>query len=236
VNKRFYRGIVAFGGGVFRALGVRRTVVGLEHVPAEGPFVLAITHFSYLDFAFVGHPLLRKRGRYARFLGIKAAFEHPASGWAMRAAGHIPVDRAAGSHAYDAAVDALQAGDVVALFPESRVSTSFTLLPFKTGAARMAAAADVPVVMAVVWGSHRILTRGHRSLRRRVPVTVVFGEPVHIAAEEWEAGTATLERVAAGLLQQAQESYPERPPPGAWWVPAHLGGGAPAPGLTGAQQ
>jgi 1-acyl-sn-glycerol-3-phosphate acyltransferase len=228
VNKRLYRAVVALGGGVFRALGVRRTVVGLEHVPTDGPFVLAISHFSYLDFAFVGHPLLRERGRYARFLGIAAAFEHPLSGWVMRAAGHIPVDRSAGSHAYDAALEALQAGHVVALFPEARVSTSFTLLPFKTGAARMAAASGVPVVMAVVWGSHRILTRGHRSLRRRVPVTVVFGEPVHIDPEEWEGGTAKLERVAADLLQQAQDAYPDRPTPGAWWVPAHLGGSAPA--------
>jgi 1-acyl-sn-glycerol-3-phosphate acyltransferase len=108
------------------------------------------------------------------------------------------------------------------------VSTSFTLLPFKTGAARMAAASGVPVVVAVVWGSHRILTRGHRSLRRGVPVTVLFGEPVHIGPQEWDAGTAKLERVAADLLRQAQDAYPERPPPGAWWVPAHLGGGAPA--------
>ena len=229
MNERLYRAVVATGGGVFRALGVRRTTVGLEHVPTAGPFVLAITHFSYLDFAFVGHPLLRSRGRYARFLGTKASFDHPLSGPLMRGAGHIPVDRSAGSHAYDAAVEALQAGDVVALFPESRVSTSFTLLPFKTGAARMAAAAGVPVVVAVVWGSHRILTRGHRSLRRRVPVTVLFGEPVHIGEEEWEAGTAKLERVAADLLQQAQADYPDGAPEGAWWVPAHHGGGAPAP-------
>jgi 1-acyl-sn-glycerol-3-phosphate acyltransferase len=232
VNRRFYRGIVSVGGGVFRALGVRRSVLGLEHVPREGPFVLAISHFSYLDFAFVGYPLLRERGRYARVLGTKASFDHPVSGPMMRAAGHIPVDRAAGSHAYDAAVEALRAGDVVALFPETRVSRSFTLLPFKSGAVRMAAAAGVPVVPCVVWGSHRLLTRGHWSLRRRVPVTVVFGEPLHITPEESGGATAKLERVMTCLLTRAQDDYPDHPAPGAWWVPAHRGGGAPLPEET----
>jgi 1-acyl-sn-glycerol-3-phosphate acyltransferase len=227
VRKPLHRAIVALFGALFRALGVRRTVLGLEHVPREGAFVLAISHFSYLDFAFVGHPLLREAGRYARYLGTKAAFEHPVVGPVLRVAGHIPVDQSAGSHAYDAAVAALRDGDVVALFPETRVSRSFTLLPFKTGAVRMAAAAGVPVVPAVVWGGHRICTRGHRSLRRGIPVTVVFGEPVHIAGEESREGTAKLERVMAGMLEQVQDAYPE--PPGAWWVPAHRGGGAPAP-------
>jgi len=81
----------------------------------------------------------------------------------------------------------------------------------------------------VVWGSHGIYTRGHRSLRRGIPVTVVFGEPIHMAGEESRAGTAKLERVMTGLLGQAQDDYPEHPPPGTWWVPAHRGGGAPAP-------
>jgi len=232
VNKRFYRAVVSTGGGIFRLLGVRLTVVGLEHVPREGPFVLAISHFSYLDFAFVGHPLLRRCGRYARFLGTRASFDHRLSGPIMRAAGHIPVDRAAGSHAYDAAVDALRAGHVVALFPETRVSPSFTLLPFKSGAVRMAAAAGVPVVPCVVWGGHRLLTRGHWSVRRRVPVTVVLGDPLHVAGEESGTATQVLRKVMEGLLTQAQDDYPDHPAPGAWWVPAHRGGGAPAPEET----
>ncbi|MDP9182243.1 MAG: 1-acyl-sn-glycerol-3-phosphate acyltransferase [Actinomycetota bacterium] len=229
MNVRFYDVCVATGGALFRVLGVRRTVLGLEHVPTEGPFVLAISHFSYLDFVFVGYPLVKEKSRYARFLGTKASFDHRITGPMMRAGGHIPVDRAAGSHAYDAAVEALTRGDVVALFPETRVSTSYTLLPFKTGAARMAAEAGVPVVPAVVWGSHRLLTRGHRSFRRGIPVTVVFGDALLIGGTESDAGTQELERVMTRLLTQAQDDYPERPAPGAWWVPAHRGGGAPAP-------
>jgi len=59
VNKRLYGSLVSLIGGLFALLDVRRTVLGLEHVPTKGPFVLAISHFSYVDFAFVG--LARQR-------------------------------------------------------------------------------------------------------------------------------------------------------------------------------
>jgi 1-acyl-sn-glycerol-3-phosphate acyltransferase len=231
-RNRVYRVIVAVGGGVFRALQLRRTVLGTEHVPATGGAVLAISHFSYLDFALAEWAVWRDRRRYTRFLATEASFRHPLSGPLMRSMGHIPVLRDAGSHAYDHAVAALRRGEVVGVFPESRVSASFTLLPFKTGAARMAQEAAVPVVPCVVWGSHRVLTRTHRfSLRQALgtPVTIVLGEPLRVDPGEDPARAAELLRARMeALLARAQDGYGEAEP-GAWWLPAHLGGGAPEP-------
>jgi 1-acyl-sn-glycerol-3-phosphate acyltransferase len=233
VRNRVYRLIVAIGGGFFRVLSLRRTVLGTHHVPARGGAVLAISHFSYLDFALVEWALWRDRRRYTRFLATEASFRHPLAGPLMRSMGHIPVLREAGGHAYRHAVAALERGEVVGVFPETRVSSSFTLLPFKTGAVRMAQQAAVPVVPCVVWGSHRVMTRSHPTRlwrARRTPVVIVFGEPVLVGpGEESDEVTRTLHEQMERLLTQAQDEYPEVPPPGAWWVPAHRGGGAPAP-------
>lgn len=226
-----YRMIVAIGGGYFRLLGLRRTVHGLENVPVSGGAVLAISHFSYLDFALAEWAIWRDRKRYTRFLATVASFRHPVSGPLMRAMRHIPVDRDTGAIAFRHAVDTLSSGDLVGVFPEGRVSASFTLLPFKTGAVRMAQAAGVPVLPCVIWGSHRIKTRTRTiSFRaaRRTPVAIVFGTAMHVAADADPAtATQALHATMTDLLTRAQDNYPEASPPGAWWLPAHRGGGAP---------
>jgi 1-acyl-sn-glycerol-3-phosphate acyltransferase len=231
-----YRLIVALGGGFFRALGLRRTVQGTEHIPRTGGVVLAISHFSYLDFALAEWAIWHDRRRYTRFMATEASFRHPVSGPLMRAMGHIPVLRQDGAWAYRHAVEALQQGEVVGVFPETRVARSFTLLPFKTGAARMAAQAGVPVVPCVIWGSHRVMTRGRRFRfwqARRTPVTIVFGAPRQVTADEDPAAaTRALREQMRQMLTAAQDGYPEPAELDAWWVPAHRGGSAPSPDVA----
>lgn len=226
-----YRLIVAVGGGFFRALSLRRTVLGTSHVPAEGGVVLAISHFSYLDFALAEWALWRDRKRYTRFMATARSFEHKVSGPLMRSMGHIPVEREAGASAYRHAIAALQRGEVVGVFPETRVSGTFTLLPFKKGAARMAAQSGAPIVPCVVWGSHRVMTRTHRTRlwkARRTPVTIAFGDPIEVGpSDDPTVVTEKLHEVMSGMLGKVQDAYPMEP--GAWWVPAHRGGGAPPP-------
>src|SRR5262249_17844330 len=138
----------------------------------------------------------------------------------------IPVDRGAGSAAYAAAVQRLREGELVGVYPEATISRSFELKEFKTGAARMAIEADVPIVPVIVWGAQRIWTKDHprRLGRNRVPITVAVGAPLR-AAEDIPRTDAALRESMNALLHQAQECYPH--PPGAYWVPRRLGGGAP---------
>ena len=151
----------------------------------------------------------------------------------MRAMRHIPVDRKAGTAAFESAVRALKDGEVVGVFPEATISTSFTVKDLKAGVARMAVQAGVPIIPAAVWGGQRIATKGHKVvLRRGVPVTVILGEP--LVAEPGEKAQSLLRRTRAAmeaLLDEAQRSYPEQPagPEDRWWLPAHLGGTAPTP-------
>ena len=233
LKNRIYRLIVALGGLFFALLDLRRDVRGAENVPTEGGVVLAMSHFSYLDFALAEWAIWGHRRRFTRFMATMSSFEHPVAGPLMRAMGHIPVDREKGASAYKFAIEALERGEMVGVFPETRVSRSFTLLPFKAGAARMASQSATPIVPCVIWGSHRVMTRSHKTrLRtaRHTPVTILFGEPLRPGPDADPATvTEQLRQAMDRLLTQAQNTYPVLPEPGAWWEPAHRGGGAPTP-------
>jgi 1-acyl-sn-glycerol-3-phosphate acyltransferase len=166
-------------------------------------------------------------------------FRHRLAGPPMRAMRHIPVERTAGAAAFEAAVRALRDGEVVGVFPEATISSSFTLKDLKAGAARMAVDAGVPVVPAVVWGGQRVTTKNRRpSFRRGVAVSVWLGEPVVPAPGERTQSVLRRTRAAMEeLLDRAQREYPQAPrgPEDGWWLPAHLGGSAPTPEEAAAQ-
>ncbi|OLF06093.1 lysophospholipid acyltransferase family protein [Actinophytocola xanthii] len=218
---------------LFRVLDLRLDLRGTEHVPTSGGAVLACTHVSYLDFVFCGLAALPARRR-ARFMAKQQIFANRIAGPLMRGMRHISVDRSAGQASYREAVAALRGGEVVGVFPEATISRSFTVKPIKTGAVRMAAEAEVPVIPVTVWGSQRLWTKGHpRNLtQRHVPVLIRVGEPFRPApGDDPEVLTKDLRSRMSALLDTAQREYPEVPPPGEapFWLPAHLGGSAPTP-------
>ncbi|MCK9904342.1 glycerol acyltransferase [Parafrankia colletiae] len=229
-----YRPVLHTALGLFRALRLQLDVRGEENVPAVGGGVVLINHVSYLDFALAGVPFWWSQRRMVRFMAKKQVFDHRVSGPLMRGMHHIPVDRAAGAGSLRAAVRALGDGELVGVFPEATINPSYCLAPFKSGAARMAAEADVPVIPLVLWGSQRVLTKDRpRNLRAAVgtPVSITVGKPVPASAlQDARAGTALLELTMKEILDDAQRRYPA-PPPGEspWWLPAHLGGSAPEP-------
>lgn len=211
----------------------RIIVRGLEHVPRRSGAVLAFNHHSYVDFLMLAWPIVRRLRRPVRFLAKREIWSNWRTGWVVRWAEAVPVDRgsaAARAGAYAAAIEALSDGDLVAVAPEQTISTSFELLPLRTGAVRMAQQSGVPIIPIIGWGSHRFATKDAR-LRfvTRLPVTVRFGEPFHIGPDEdpLEA-TARLQAVMTRLLNEEQLRYPDAAPAGAAWVPERLGGGAPA--------
>ncbi|WP_091322718.1 lysophospholipid acyltransferase family protein [Geodermatophilus ruber] len=229
---RPYRLIIRLALLVFRLLGFRFDVRGAEHVPASGGAVLCSNHVSYLDFTFLGLAALPRR-RLVRFMAKASVFQHRFSGPFMRAMQHIPVDRKAGAAAFEHAVRALKDGQVVGVFPEATISSSFMVKDLKAGVARMAIDAGVPVIPAAVWGGQRIATKNLPvHLRRNVAITVVLGEP--IVPGPGEKTQQLLRRIRAAmeaLVDEAQRSYPQQPagPEDRWWLPAHLGGSAPTP-------
>ncbi|KUI22985.1 acyltransferase [Mycobacterium sp. GA-1285] len=198
---------------------------GLENIPTSGGAVIAINHTSYVDW-LPAALAVHYRKRRLRFMIKEEMQDVKVVNFLIRRTGTIPVDRRAGARAYAAAVERLRAGELVGVYPEATISRSFELKDFKTGAARMALDADVPIVPLIVWGAQRLWTKDHpRRLRRnRIPITVQVGNPLR-AGETMEQTLQELRSAMTELLHEAQRDYPR--PQGAYWVPRRLGGSAP---------
>lgn len=225
-----YRPIIFTARTLFASLGLRIDVVGADSIPRTGGAVLAINHTSYLDFALGGVPADRVGHRLVRFMAKDGIFKHPVAGPLMRGMRHIPVDREAGSAAFRDAVDALKAGELVGVFPEATMSRSFEIKDIKNGAVRMARAANVPLIPMIIFGGQRLLSYDRKDFSRGKPIAMTVGEPVPVPrGVDPDVITEELRARLEALLDATIERYPDKPP-GAWWIPARLGGGAPTPG------
>ena len=233
MGELLYPAVISAARASFVALGLKFTITGTPNIPRTGGAVMAINHTGYMDFTFAGlgaHPARR----LVRFMAKDGIFKHPVAGPLMRGMKHIPVDRDAGSASYNAAVACLRAGEIVGVFPEATMSPSLELLPFKQGAARMAIDAEVPILPVILWGSQRVLAYHHRKplRQRKLPITIMIGEPLKLAADEGvAAATRRLRTVMNDMLLTAQETYPDAPrgPADSWWLPTRMGGTAPTP-------
>ena len=225
-----YPPIIATAKAGFRILGLRFQLRGTEHVPRTGGALLALNHVSYIDFVLGGFAAQDAK-RLVRFMAKKEIFDHPLAGPLMRSLHHISVDRADGLASYDEGVRHLRMGQVVGIFPEATISRSLELKEFKTGAARLAAAAGVPLVPAVLWGTQRIKTKDHpQDFSRGKTIAISVGEPLHPTGTDPVADTAELKSRMATLLDETIRAYPaDEQPPGSWWLPASYGGSAPTP-------
>lgn len=220
-----YFAVIGAARTVFALEGLKFTVTGDENIPAKGGAVIAINHTGYMDFTYAGLPA-RTVKRYIRFMAKKEVFDSSVSGPIMRALKHIPVDRSAGADSYQQAVADLRKGELVGVYPEATISRSFEIKDFKSGAARMAIEAGVPIIPVVIWGAQRVWTKGFpkRLGRTNTPISIAVGEPIQ-PYEPAADLTKELRSTMQGLLAFLQKDYEH--PAGAYWVPARLGGSAP---------
>jgi 1-acyl-sn-glycerol-3-phosphate acyltransferase len=224
-----YGTVIQLARLTWKLQGLKFTVTGVENLPRTGGAVIAINHTSYFDFTFAGLPAYRQGlGRKVRFMAKREVFDNKITGPIMRSLRHIEVDRAAGADSFDEACKRLKDGEFVGVYPEATISRSFEIKEFKSGAARMAIAADVPIVPHIVWGAQRIWTKDHpkKMWRPKVPITIAVGEPIQPTLPAVEL-TELLRHRMQHLLEHVQESYGPHPP-GEFWVPHRLGGGAPS--------
>ncbi len=223
-----YPPIIVTAKLAFRVLGLRFQMRGTENIPRSGGALLAVNHISYVDFVLGGFAA-QPSHRLVRFMAKRELFDHRWTGPLMRSLHHISVDRADGLASYDEGVRFLREGEVVGIFPEATISRSFELKEFKTGATRMAAAAGVPLVPVVLWGTQRLKTKDHaQDFSRNKTIAISVGEPLHPTGDTPVEDTAELKRRMAVLLDETIRAYPaDEQPPGSWWLPEAYGGSAP---------
>lgn len=164
----------------------KRRWSGGENIPARGGCVVAANHISHLDPFTCAH-FVYGHGRVVRFLTKAEVFDLPVLGRIVRSAGQIPVYRLStdASRSFVAAVHAVESGKCVVVYPEGTITRQPELWPMtgRTGAARIALSAGVPVIPVAQWGAHEILApyaKRPRLFPRRT-ITMAAGPPVDLS-------------------------------------------------------
>ncbi|MEO5679978.1 MAG: lysophospholipid acyltransferase family protein [Acidimicrobiales bacterium] len=155
----------------------RVRVEGLEHVPAEGPVILASNHVSFCDSIFLPMVLRRR----VTFVAKAEYFDDPKTAWFFRAAGQIPILRDGGSAsegALAAARHVLEGGGVFGIYPEGTRSPDGRLYRGHTGVARLALQCRCPIVPVAMIGTSQAQPIGQRMPNLFVPITIRVGEPL----------------------------------------------------------
>lgn len=164
-------------------LFTKRRWAGGQNIPERGGCVLVANHISHLDPLTCAH-FVYGYGRVVRFLAKAEIFDVPVVGRIVRSAHQIPVYRLTtnASQSFTAAVDAVQRGHCVVVYPEGTISREPNLWPMtgKTGAARIALSSDVPVIPLAQWGAQHILAPYAKRPRLfpRKTISMKAGPPV----------------------------------------------------------
>jgi 1-acyl-sn-glycerol-3-phosphate acyltransferase len=161
-------------------LALRPKVEGLEHVPPSGGAILAGNHLSVADEYLLGavvprHIAFWAKADYFTGTGLKGR----ATAALMKGLGAIQVNREGGRaalRALDAAIPALRAGDLVGVYPEGTRSPDGRLYRGRTGVARLALLAEVPVIPVGVTGTDKVQPIGTLVPRLGAKVGIRFGK------------------------------------------------------------
>ena len=184
----FYGFFHYFVKGCYEAC-FRGEVVGTEHIPTSGPFLIASNHASLLDPPLVGCQVSRQ----LRFFARKSLWNLSFMGWWLDKAETIPVDRDSGDvGAIRRVLQALHEDRAIVLFPEGTRSPDGQLQKPKAGVGLMACKTGAPVVPCRIYGSHEAFGKGVKIPRLGTPITIVFGPPV--PAAEYDVPGAGKER------------------------------------------
>ncbi len=143
----------------------RVRVVGIHHVPLEGPAILAFVHVSVLDGPCLAAEVAWRRRRTVRFLVASEIFDVPVSGWFLRRYRQIPVRRGkSDAGALHEVIATIRRGAVAAIAPEGTVNPApGSLQRIRSGIARIALPTGAPVIPVGIWGTqHRWSKAGRR--------------------------------------------------------------------------
>jgi 1-acyl-sn-glycerol-3-phosphate acyltransferase len=214
--------------GNLMLLGWRPKVEGIENVPATGGAIFAGNHLSVADELFLGsvvprHLAFWAKAEYFNGSGVRGRFNR----FIMEGLGAIRVERAGGRaalEAFDGAIPVLKAGDMIVIYPEGTRSPDGRLYRGRTGVARLAVAARVPIIPVGMLGTDKVQPIGQPYPKPNGwgKVTVRFGKPIDTTdrSDDRTALRELTDEVMAEIQKLTGQEYVPRyapakaPPPG----------------------
>jgi 1-acyl-sn-glycerol-3-phosphate acyltransferase len=155
-------------------VGFGLSVTGQEHLPTHGACIVASNHVSFLDPNVLGASCPRP----VRFMARDTLFAHPLLRLYLQAVGVIPLKRGESDpSAVREALRTLRRGECLALFPEGTRQLSGELGRARRGVGLLACLAKVPIVPALVQGTHEALPPEGGGLKR-AKIRIAFGKPI----------------------------------------------------------
>lgn len=187
--------LVKFTARVFFKLFYDFKVIGLENIPKTGALIIAGNHLSNADPPAIGS--FAGLVRDSRFMAKKELFSVPLIGWFFRHCGYIAVDRQKavdGFGALQSAVESLQRGESVVMFPEGTRSKTGKPQKPKSGIGYLIYQTGAPVLPVKVEG-----TFGWPWVRR---IRVKFGQPVTLSRTEGLTPKAQYKQFAEEIMEK----------------------------------
>ncbi len=188
----------------FGALGGLKAE-GTENVPKTGAVLIAPIHVSLMDPPVIGCCC----PRVLCFMAKKELFKNPIFGRIIRSYGAFPVERGANdSAAIRLAIDILKEGRCLLVFPEGTRGDAVSMGEVKAGIAMLAKRSEAVVVPVGVYGSHIMMPRGGKGLKRSRAL-VVYGKPLKYSDFEGVDGDpriAFTDALVAGMLKANEDA------------------------------
>ena len=199
-------------------LGWRPKVEGIENIPSTGGAIFAGNHLSVADELFIGsvvprHLAFWAKSEYFTGTGVRGRFNR----FLMEGLGAIRVERAGGRAAltaFDSAIPVLKAGDMVVIYPEGTRSPDGRLYRGRTGVARLAVAAGVPIIPVGMLGTEKVQPIGQPYPKPNGwgKVTVKFGKPIETTgrSDDRTSLRALTDEVMAEIQKLTGQEYVPR--------------------------
>jgi 1-acyl-sn-glycerol-3-phosphate acyltransferase len=184
----------------------RPKITGKKHLPKQGAAILASNHMSFSDSIFLPLAVPRRitflaKSEYFTGRGIK--------GWLMKkffeGAGQVPIDRSGGrasEAAVNTAIGILKSGELLGIYPEGTRSPDGKLYRGRTGMARIAIEAGVPVIPVAMIGTYDIQPIG-QVFPRIKRVGIAFGEPIDMSQYAGRQRDPAVLREATNLVMDS---------------------------------
>jgi 1-acyl-sn-glycerol-3-phosphate acyltransferase len=201
------------GAPLFNKLWLKKCI-GIENIPKDKGFLLVANHASYMDHLLIGCAIVPKIKRTIHFLAKKEHFDTFFQRQWHNYCKAIPIDRkAGGKEALAKAVAHLKKGNIIMIYPEGTRTLTGKMNKARTGVARLALWAQVPVVPIGLTNTFEMLPKGKRFPKTSKKATIRIGAPMYFSEyynsahdkEAWEEITTKIMKRIAELANTKYE-------------------------------